>query len=325
MSSARAQDSAENVIACVSVDGARRHCEGYTDAGVALRESIGSSTCLLGRNWGNDAAGVWVTEGCGARFVLGNPSAEEQRVAAATRGTTTGNPDTTAAGARQSLGDYRVYSRFGAQTAFTQDEAQVQDAGSRIGFEYSVGDEIRLFAAGEWSLRLTGNENPFYPGDTTSSGFVLLEDRGTDVFGSRLGYVGVDFNEWGRFALGKQWGVHYDVTSYTDRFNVFGADASATFNANTDGGLMGTGRADSALSYRNTLFDRLEIGAQIQMRDLSNGEAVDGYGASVQVKIIEGLKAGASYTRVKFDERFTGALLGLDGDGEYLALGLRYD
>jgi predicted porin len=319
------QGTAENVLTCVSVDGSRRHCEAYTDAGVALRQSIGSSVCLLGRNWGYDASGVWVTEGCGAEFVLGNPSAEEQRVAAATRGTTAPTPDTPTHGAPQSLGDYRVYSRFGTQVAFTQDESQVQDASSRIGFEYSVGDEVRLFAAAEWSVRLTGNENPFNPGDTTSSGFVVLEDVQSRTFGNRLGYLGVDFNEWGRFAVGKQWGVHYDVTSYTDQFHVFGADASATFNAGTDGGFMGTGRADSALSYRNTFFDRFEIGMQIQMRNLSNGQSIDGYGASAQLRILEGFKAGASYTRAMYDDRLKGPVLGLDGDGEYLAFGLRYD
>lgn len=325
VSLARAQESAVNLVTCVSADGSRRHCEGYTDGGVALRESLGSATCLLGRNWGYDASGVWVTEGCGARFVLGNPRAEAQRVAAAAGTAPATSTDTTEAGSLRSLGDYRVYSRFGAQVAVTRDEAQVQDAGSRLGFEYSVGDRIRLFAAAEWSVRLTGNENPFYPGDTTSGGFVVFQEVDTRAFGSRLGYAGVDFNEWGRVTVGKQWSVHYDVTSYTDRFNVFGADASATFNAGTDGGLMGTGRADSAITYRNTFFDRLELGTQVQFRSLANGDAVDGYGASAQVELLDGFKAGASYTRAKFNERLEGPVLGLDGDGQYYAFGLRYD
>jgi predicted porin len=321
---AMAENDSENVLTCVSVDGSRRHCDGYTDAGVALRESIGTATCLLGRNWGYDASGVWVTEGCGGQFVLGNPAAEVQRLAATAESAAV-SPDTTAAGSPRSLGDYRVYSRFGAQAGFTEDEAQLQDASSRIGFAYSVGDEIRLFAAGEWSVRLTGNENPFNPGDTTSGGFVVLENVDTMAFGSRLGYVGVDFDEWGRLTVGKQWGVHYDITSYTDQFHVFGADASATFNAGTDGGLMGTGRADSAISYRNTFFDRVEIGMQLQIRSLSDGEAVDGYGASARLQVLDRLEAGLSYTRAMYDRRLEGRVLGLDGDGEYLALGLRYD
>jgi predicted porin len=321
---AMAENDSENVLTCVSVDGSRRHCDGYTDAGVALRQSIGTATCLLGRNWGYDASGVWVTEGCGGQFVLGNPAAEVQRLAATAESAAV-SPDTTEAGSPRSLGDYRVYSRFGAQAGFTEDKAQLQDASSRIGFEYSVGDEIRLFAAGEWSVRLTGNENPFNPGDTTSGGFVVLEKVDTTAFGSRLGYVGVDFDEWGRLTVGKQWGVHYDITSYTDQFHVFGADASATFNAGTDGGLMGTGRADSAISYRNTFFDRVEIGMQLQIRSLSDGETVDGYGASARLHMLEGLEAGLSYTRSMYDRRLEGPVLGLDGDGEYLAVGLRYD
>jgi len=324
-SPARAQGGAESVLTCVSADGNRRHCAGYTDAGVALRRSIGSASCLLGRNWGYDALGVWVTEGCGAEFVLGNPAAEEQRVAAAAGGTAVEGSDAAAAAPEKSLGDYRFYSRFGAQTAFTGGESEVQDASSRVGFAYSVGEKVRLFAAGEWSVSLTGNENPFNPGETTAGGFVLFDRVESTTFGNRLGYVGVDFGDWGRFAIGKQWGVHYDVTSYTDQFHVFGADASATFNAGTDGGFMGTGRADSALSYRNTLFDRLEVGMQMQLRSLTNGEEVDGYGASAQLQILDGLKAGASYTIVRYDDRLKGPVLGLNGDGRYLALGLRYD
>ena len=36
-----------------------------------LRQSSETS-CLLGRNWGYDAAGVWVSEGCGGEFATGS-------------------------------------------------------------------------------------------------------------------------------------------------------------------------------------------------------------------------------------------------------------
>lgn len=314
---------AENSVICRSDDGSRRHCEAYTDAGVALSRSIGSASCLLGRNWGYDATGVWVTEGCAAEFVLGNSAHEQQRLAAQAVSPETPTADDSAEAGR-SLGEYKVYSRLGTQAAFTGGEAQVQGAGSRIGFRYEAGDTAKLFAAAEWSVKLTSTENAFYPGETTSSGFLTFETARSELFGNRLGFVGVDLGEWGRFALGKQWGVHYDVTSYTDRFNVFGAEASATFNGGTDGGFMGTGRADAALSYRNALSDRLEVGLQVQMRDLSNGETVDGYGASAQFMITESLKAGVTYTRAQYDDTLKNAIFGLSGDGEYAAVGLSY-
>ena len=272
----------ETLLTCKSDDGARRHCLGYTGAGVALRQSTGTASCLLGRNWGYDASGVWVTEGCGGEFALGNPAHEEQRLAARSGTPAAGaqRPVTSAdeaEGREASFGSYTVYTRIGAQTAISNDEAAIQDAGSRVGFKYQSGgsgDGVRVFAATELSMRITGSPNPFNPGETTSGGFVLFDTESGSVFGPRLGYVGIDFDDWGRVAFGKQWGVHYDVTSFTDRFNAFGTDASVTFNAGTDGGFMGTGRADSALSYRNTLFGMLDLGLQVQLRSITNGEVI---------------------------------------------------
>jgi hypothetical protein len=36
-----------------------------------LLHSAGDSPCLLGKNWGYDDAGVWVSSGCGREFVVG--------------------------------------------------------------------------------------------------------------------------------------------------------------------------------------------------------------------------------------------------------------
>jgi predicted porin len=321
----------ENLLSCNSDDGSRRHCPGFTGAGVALRQSTGTSSCLLGRNWGYDASGVWVTEGCGGIFVLGNPAHEEQRLAAQSRPPDTAElpvstaPEPSPEDARPRA-EYTFYGRLGAQGAISNDESAVQDASSRIGFRYHSGwgDFLRVFAATELSLRITGSPNPFNPGETTSSGFVLLEPERGNVFGPRLGYVGIDFDEWGRVAFGKQWGVHYDITSFTDRFNVFGGDASATYNAGTDGGLMGTGRADSALSYRNTLFGMLDLGLQVQLRDVTNGEVIDGFGVSAVARLSPSLRAGASYTEARYEDSLRGQIPGLRGDGRYGAVGVEY-
>jgi len=204
-------------------------------------------------------------------------------------------------------------------------ESEVQDAASRIRFGYEYGDAVRLFAAAEWAVDFAGSRTDLNPGESTGSGFVLLDAVRGELFSNRLGYVGLDFGDAGRVTLGKQWGVHYDITSFTDAFNVFGANASATFNAGTDGGFTGTGRADSALSYRNRFFGKLDLGAQIQMRDLSNGEFVDGLGISAKVEVLPGLTTGVAYTRAMIDDSLKGQLLGLAGDSEYAAFGLRYD
>jgi hypothetical protein len=58
-------------LLCASGPGERTVCPADTSAGVALQRSTGSVACLLGRNWGYDDTGVWVSGGCSGEFVLG--------------------------------------------------------------------------------------------------------------------------------------------------------------------------------------------------------------------------------------------------------------
>ena len=58
-------------MTCVSAAGARQACPADTSGGIALVRPTGTAICLLGRNWGYDDQGVWVSDGCGGEFVLG--------------------------------------------------------------------------------------------------------------------------------------------------------------------------------------------------------------------------------------------------------------
>jgi len=58
-------------VTCESTPGTREHCSADTSAGVALARSIGSAACLLGKTWGYDDTGIWVSEGCSGEFVVG--------------------------------------------------------------------------------------------------------------------------------------------------------------------------------------------------------------------------------------------------------------
>jgi hypothetical protein len=58
-------------VTCTSVAGERRHCPADTSAGVVLARSTGSAPCLLGKTWGYDDSGVWVEDGCGGEFLVG--------------------------------------------------------------------------------------------------------------------------------------------------------------------------------------------------------------------------------------------------------------
>lgn len=58
-------------LTCESKNNARAVCAGDLRLGVALVHEFGNNDCLLGTTWGFDDAGVWVTDGCRARFALG--------------------------------------------------------------------------------------------------------------------------------------------------------------------------------------------------------------------------------------------------------------
>jgi Protein of unknown function (DUF3011) len=58
-------------IGCSSAPGERRHCPADTSAGVALVRSTGAAPCLLGKSWGYDDQGIWVSEGCAGEFLAG--------------------------------------------------------------------------------------------------------------------------------------------------------------------------------------------------------------------------------------------------------------
>jgi len=58
-------------VECASKAGERQACRADTSRGVALLRSTGTAPCLLGKTWGYDDTGVWVSDGCSAEFIAG--------------------------------------------------------------------------------------------------------------------------------------------------------------------------------------------------------------------------------------------------------------
>lgn len=222
---------------------------------------------------------------------------------------------------------FKPYGSFRGHFAFYNDEVEMQENGSRVGFEFGVKSRnIRFFAGSELQLNMFKSDANFNADANTSGGFLIAESQqARQVFATRLGYLGVDLQKWGTFSVGKQWGVYYDVTSYTDKFNVFGGQASATYVARTDGGAVGTGRADQALIYRNK-WGPIAVGAQVQARTGGNGHFLDGYGISAQVDILKGLKAGVAYNQAFLADTLvdSGQILGLKDHPSYFTVGASY-
>ena len=77
-----AQPPPPGTIVCASAPGARQHCAGDTSAGVVLAKTTGAVACLLGKTWGYDDKGVWVSDGCSGEFLTAQTGAEVPPVAA---------------------------------------------------------------------------------------------------------------------------------------------------------------------------------------------------------------------------------------------------
>lgn len=176
-------------------------------------------------------------------------------------------------------------------------ETGIHDAASRMGIKGAlpISPGIDAIMHLEVGVGLVGNKTTIrFSGDPGGA-----TGEVDNIFTSRLGYAGIK-TKFGQFTWGKQWSVYSDIGGWTDNFNAFGADASGTYSARTDGSASGSGRPSNCFQYRLYL-DFMEVGIQAQNRNLtdSNQAFADTYGASLVLKTNFGLKFGAAYDKVR--------------------------
>jgi len=321
-----------SVVTCVSKGDQRQHCAADTSAGVVMLRPTGETACLLGRNWGYDAQGVWVSEGCGGQFATGSASRSaevsvkvnaytdtaDQRADLATVTTGT-NPEV------HYFGMFNPYGSLRTIVSISDSGSQVQDDASRVGINFTTFGPIKVFATGEWGVNLVRSETTFNAGASTAEGFGVITQDTQSVFNARLGFIGVDFGRLGRLSFGKENSTHYDIAGYTtDRFNVFGGQSTATYVAGTDGGQSGTGRADQVIMYHLKFAKIIDFGAQGQLRTYDTPQAFNGFGFSLQAAVLPGLKIGGAYNKTYFNPQFTQAVFN-GGHTDYWTLGGKGD
>ena len=220
-----------------------------------------------------------------------------------------------------------LYGSFRGHFAAYDKEMEIQENASRMGFEISAKRKsIRYFAGLEMQVNMFRSATSFNLSASTTGGYLEADrNQNRQLLTSRLGYLGIDLGKWGSFVVGKQRSIYYDITSYTDRFNVFGGGASATYTAGTDGGYTGTGRADQAFTYRNR-SGRFSYGAQFQFLNTNNNRWLDGLSFNLQAELMENLKLGVVFNQAFLNPTLiaSGEFLGLTGNPEYYAAGLSY-
>lgn len=215
---------------------------------------------------------------------------------------------------------------FTAHMVNSEADTQMQDGASRIGFTLNV-PTYGGWDAGfnlEWGVNaISSAHDLIIQGDQQ----VSIEDAGGDTsLYLRMGHAFAKHPKWGEFSAGKQWGVYYEVTYITDWYHVSGGLASGTYALGTDGGVTGTGRADSALAWRKAWkFEAGEFKVGLQyaahVADLSVSipdfagpgtlfecpvgdceyGTSQGFAAVYRANIGDGLFIGAAYNRVKLD------------------------
>jgi len=151
----------------------------------------------------------------------------------------------------------------------------------------------------------------------------------------RLGYLGIETSN-AIYVLGKNWSTYYQVASFTDRFDSIGGEATGVYNAGTDGGAFGTGRADGVLQSRFLIDfpDRFHIkpfhlNVQVQydqpIPQVSNAHYGMGIGLSAIYETNADFSIGFAYNYAQVKHRDDPDLInaGIDGNAHAGLLGLR--
>jgi predicted porin len=230
--------------------------------------------------------------------------------------------------------EFRFYGSVRIRYRDTDSGSVWGDGGSRFGLSgsWQYKPEYWLFGRGEAGFNILDTADLlFNRGDRPPD-----SKFGEEVF-LRLLYVGIETPDV-MLTAGKNWSTYYRVSSFTDRFQGTGASASGTFNAGTDGGRTGTGRADSVLQTRGlvnliksvSVLKPLNLNLQIQ-----HGQPipkVDGFnyktavGLSSVLETDYGFAVGVAYNHANIDSADLALLSanGIDGDAKALIVGVRW-
>ena len=174
----------------------------------------------------------------------------------------------------------------------------------RLGFKGETQVTDQLTGYGQWEYQIQGNS---------------AENENNSW--TRVAFAGLKFQDVGSFDYGRNYGVVYDVTSWTDVLPEFGGDTYGSDNFMQQ-------RGNGFATYRNTdffgLVDGFPSGVTNNGRDAlrQNG---DGVGGSITYDY-EGFGIGGAISSSKrTDAQNTAAYIGNGDRAETYTGGLKYD
>jgi predicted porin len=192
---------------------------------------------------------------------------------------------------------------------------------SRIGVraEYPLSKKIKGFARGELGFNFFDATQRIFGGDPGRT-----DEDNDSLFTLRLAFIGVETTR-GRISFGKQWSAYYDVAVFSDQMPFLAAQGTGVFNAGTDGGVSGTGRADNALQYRHSIGG-YKFTAQVQIRNLTDNSQpfADTWSLSAARQWNKQIYVGAAYNDVRDGVPEPAADQPKEGDRSFI-VGARYE
>ncbi|EMF0717651.1 porin OmpC [Citrobacter freundii] len=188
----------------------------------------------------------------------------------------------------------------------------------RIGFKGETQVNDQLTGYGQWEYQIQGNA-----------------PESENNAWTRVAFAGLKFADVGSFDYGRNYGVVYDVTSWTDVLPEFGGDTYGSDNFMQQ-------RGNGFATYRNTdffgLVDGLNFALQYQGKNGSpSGEGMttngrdallqngDGVGGSITYDIGEGFALGTAVTSSKRTTAQNNMNFGTGDRAETYTGGLKYD
>lgn len=213
-----------------------------------------------------------------------------------------------------------AYGSLRTLISATSKSIEMQNNSSRVGLFLQRHTFGSFKAEGHLELGvnlLKNNTSIRMDAATADNPSVFLQEVAKPVT-TRLGFIGLSSEKWGTIRIGKQWGVYYDVSQYTDMFNVFGGMASGTYNAGTDGGGEGTGRAESSVIYHKTVKN-FTLGLQAQFPGTTYN-----FGSSLLYNSPNGITVGAAYNYYQLPAALQLAIANSKATANSVVILLRY-
>ncbi len=214
----------------------------------------------------------------------------------------------------------KAYLSLRATYKHKNTENKLQDGLTRFGFIYAkkLENEDRLILHVEAGTNIIEQVRDY----------AKDKDPQSNQLKSRLAYFRYGREDY-YTVIGKNWSVYHYIASMTDKFNSVGGKATGIYNAGSDGGATGTGRATKAIQLRSSrgIFQwgtQLQSDTEIPVFGSSHRYSLNA-ALMGKIKFLNGFGLGASYLKAVPEDITTDMIAnGFNGETNAAVLGAEW-